>query len=366
MILTCFSLAHQLAEVHAPIYVDEGIIFHGGITALVPVERRADKIVWHFEGRLDDFLPVSEIKAVKNKWYQTLNLNELQSAPVLLGWSKRGSLVLGTEQAPRHVPWPSEARNAHLMKLSKPTIQGSVKMLAHLSIAASATIASVDVDIIHTLPENYARQLLCTKKPWIAYDDVQRRAWLVPQISLIHHMLVLSQADLELTLPPFALPSTTGEESLRVLLEHASYVLYHYGHQKFLLSELVVEFIERLYRVSPIPTLTHGEIVGYDLMEVLSGLRKQTPKTINPDPRPSWMRLLSHVPCLIASNAGELMISERSPAPGKNYLTATVNMLTDISHNTTANAWKVPNGYWSAKSSRDFDSCLRSNGTDSC
>ena len=69
------------------------------------------------------------------------------------------------------------------------------------------------------------------------------------------------------------------------------------------------------------------------------------------------------------------MISERPPAPGshcntlapgKNYLAATVNMLTEISHNTTANAWKVPNGYWSAKSSRDFDSCLRSNGTESC
>ena len=55
-----------------------------------------------------------------------------------------------------------------------------------------------------------------------------------------------------------------------------------------------------------------------------------------------------------------------SPSPGKNYLAATVNMLTEISRNTTANAWKVPNGHWSAKSWRDFDSCPHSNGTDSC
>lgn len=315
MMLACFSLAHQLAGVHAAIYVDEGIIFHGGMTALTPVERRGDKIVWHLEGKLDDLLPVSEVKAVKSKWHQTLHLNELQSAPVLLGWSEGGSLV--TEQASRDVAWPSEAKNAHLMKLSKPTFQASFKIPAHLSVAASATLAPVHFDIIHSLPENNARKLLlCTKKPWIVYDDVQRRAWLVPQISLIHHMLVLSQAQLTLTLPPFAPPSTTGEESLRTLLENAEYVLYQYGQQKLLLSELVVEFIECLCGVAPIPTLAHGEIVGYDLMELLSGVRKQTPKTINPNPRPYWMRLLSQVPCLIASNAGELMVSERSPTPG--------------------------------------------------
>lgn len=51
LMLTSFSLAYQLAGVHAPIYVNEGIIYHGGMTALVPVQRRPDgKILWHFEG----------------------------------------------------------------------------------------------------------------------------------------------------------------------------------------------------------------------------------------------------------------------------------------------------------------------------
>lgn len=53
-------------------------------------------------------------------------------------------------------------------------------------------------------------------------------------------------------------------------------------------------------------------------------------------------------------------------APSKNYLAATVSMLTEVSRNTMANAWQVPNGHWSAKSWRDFDSCPHSNGTDSC
>lgn len=70
---------------------------------------------------------------------------------------------------------------------------------------------------------------------------------------------------------PFALPSTTGEESLHALLENAGYVLYQYGQQKHLLGQLVVEFIERLCRISPVSTITNNEIIGYDLMEMLSG-----------------------------------------------------------------------------------------------
>ena len=51
MMLMLFPLAHQLAGVHAPIYVDDGIIFHGGMTELVPVQWRPDgKILGHFEG----------------------------------------------------------------------------------------------------------------------------------------------------------------------------------------------------------------------------------------------------------------------------------------------------------------------------
>ena len=110
-------------------------------------------------------------------------------------------------------------------------------------------------------------------------------------------------------------------------------------------------------------------------MEMLSGAIKQTPRTIPAYPKPSWMRLLARIPCLIASNVGELIVAECSSTPGgncntltpgHNYLAATAKMLTAISHDTTNNSWKVPNGHWTLKSARDFDSCLHSSGTDSC
>lgn len=104
--------------------------------------------------------------------------------------------------------------------------------------------------------------------------------------------------------------SRTEEESLHVLLGNAGHVLYQYGQQKHLLGQLVVEFIERF--------LTNNEIIGYDLMEMLSGAIKQTPRTIPAYPKPSWMRLLARIPCSIASNVGELIVTERSSTPGGN------------------------------------------------
>lgn len=91
LLSAAFLIAYQLAGVHAPIHVDGGLIYHGGMTALVPIEVRKDgSILWHFESRLNDLLKVSEIKCIKRHWYQrrswfqTEDPELLQSAPALI------------------------------------------------------------------------------------------------------------------------------------------------------------------------------------------------------------------------------------------------------------------------------------------
>lgn len=90
-LLTSFPTAHQLAAVHKPLQVDQGLIYHGGITALVPIEMRSDgSILWKFEESGDSLLMVRNIKCMqrrwyqKRSWYQTLDLDVLQSAPALI------------------------------------------------------------------------------------------------------------------------------------------------------------------------------------------------------------------------------------------------------------------------------------------
>lgn len=38
LLLTSFPIARQLAAVHKPLQAGQGLIYHGGLTALVPIE----------------------------------------------------------------------------------------------------------------------------------------------------------------------------------------------------------------------------------------------------------------------------------------------------------------------------------------
>lgn len=74
-----------------PFQIDQGLIYYGGFTALVPIELRKDgSILWDIERKWNDMLQISEIKCMKKRWYQrrswfqTLDLKLLQSAPALI------------------------------------------------------------------------------------------------------------------------------------------------------------------------------------------------------------------------------------------------------------------------------------------
>lgn len=71
MVLTSFSLAHQLTGVHTSIYVQEGLIWHGKMAALVPTNCLiGGKLLWHFEGRVDALLKVCEVQCIQSQWYK--------------------------------------------------------------------------------------------------------------------------------------------------------------------------------------------------------------------------------------------------------------------------------------------------------
>lgn len=74
LLSTTFPIAFQLAAVSTPSRCEDGWYFFGGMTVLVPVEKRADGcILWHFESAEDDVLARSELQSLKGRWYQATN-----------------------------------------------------------------------------------------------------------------------------------------------------------------------------------------------------------------------------------------------------------------------------------------------------
>ena len=87
LLRTVFPLAHQLAAVCTPLHVERGLIFHGGFTALIPLELcQHGSILWEVVMKDDDLLQLSEIqKSLQtHSWFQTLDLSLLSSAPAIV------------------------------------------------------------------------------------------------------------------------------------------------------------------------------------------------------------------------------------------------------------------------------------------
>lgn len=74
-------------------------------------------------------------------------------------------------------------------------------------------------------------------------------------------------------------------------------------------------------------------------MGIVSNTSRATAHGIFANPNPNWMRLLSEIPCLIASNVENAIVADCSPfldsqcnslIPGRNYLAATTDLLSEM------------------------------------
>lgn len=114
-------------------------------------------------------------------------------------------------------------------------------------------------------------------------------------------------------------------------------------------------------------------------MDIVSNTCRATACSIFANLKPNWMRLLSEIPCLIASNIGDVIVGDRSPfpdsqcnslIPGRNYLAATTDlseMARRESQDLTAASCHLPVGYWTATSTAgSVDYCQRTDKSEDC
>lgn len=86
LLRTVFLWACLLVGECRPMHVENGLIFHGGFTVLIPLEMcQHGNILWEVLIKDDDVLQLSEIKSLQtHSWFQTLDLDLLVSCPTLI------------------------------------------------------------------------------------------------------------------------------------------------------------------------------------------------------------------------------------------------------------------------------------------
>lgn len=59
-------------------------------------------------------------------------------------------------------------------------------MRLSMPVVASVNLAGLEMQ--HSLPQNEDKVLyLYAKNPWIVYDDIKKRVWLVSAVNLVHY-----------------------------------------------------------------------------------------------------------------------------------------------------------------------------------
>lgn len=357
-----------LTGVNYAVPVGEGIIFHGVFSAMIPMRKLpGGSILWHVENdpTRSSTLRVSQLEALKKPWYQTKDVNSLQQSPALLGWCADGTFHLRTMYPPP-MTW-SVPTNTQAWEHIQTNMQLSVPLIQHLTTAISATFIRVRNRLPMGPPDNYAQVIEnSTHMYWIIYDERSRRAWIVPEIALLHEM-VLSYANL-VGWEQFPTATITLDSSC-VLSECQDAIILTRGTTTVSVKDLVLRFVTQLALIQPIG-IRGGRIYGYGLMDIVRGKYQIEPSILSLKPKPSWTPLLKKIPCLLASNVGNVITASRGAHPvcnelveKRNFLAGIVKSINEISthcgqERLDSTIRRLPGGFWVSKNT--FSTCQHS------
>lgn len=366
------TIIFLLTGVNYAVPVGEGIIFHGVFSVIIPMRKLPDgSILWHVENdpTRSSTLRVSQLKALKKPWYQTKDINSLQQAPALLGWCADGAFHLGTIYPPP-MTW-SVPTNTQAWEHIQTNMQLSMPLIQHLTTAISATFTRVRNRLPMGPPDNYAQVIEnSAHMHWIIYDESSKRAWLVPEVSLLHEM-VLSYANL-VGREQFPTATITSDSSC-VLSGCQDETILARGTTIFSAKDLVLCFVTQLALIQPIG-IRGGRVYGYGLMDVVRGKYQAEPSIFTLRPKTSWTPLLKKIPCLLASNVGNVITASRGVRPvcnelieKRNFLGGMVKSINEISiqcgqERLDNSIRRLPGGFWVCNNT--FATCQHSEQSD--
>jgi hypothetical protein len=192
----------QLAAVEYPVLVESGptsrpgLVFLGYSAALIPIRETKDQMtLWHLEvASHDRQIKISELQATRSIWLRTKNLDLLTSKRALLGWCSQADRRLGVSTDDLNVTWSSAKKKPFSWELTNINLQTRAQSAspAQFSIQAGASWKHVNNKVKFSPSRQYLKCLnRIMLEQIVLYDVATMRAWLVPLISVFHHMLLV-------------------------------------------------------------------------------------------------------------------------------------------------------------------------------
>ena len=357
-----FHLMTALTGQLQPILYDGGIVLQGYSRLLFPTSlSESGTLQWHLVATNNREEPLPEDTIHHYEWFRIRDPLQLASARTFLGYCRHTVVNLGTEmpvdchkrihfssanyeshgpsiQGPSSITWGSSGMGIFGGTITHPIIWG--KSLAE-------NVEGQNHSYLDVLNQ-------AMKTPMILYDDDEgsQRAWMVPALSIILHMVHTWAAQndaLERQLPYARITSDSGEAAKSILIENWNFVLRDTPDEemskKKIIKDLVIEYWEYLTRMKwktleatckspPKLELSSSHLYGWEYMDVVT--EEQIPRRRQVKFSGNWQVFTEEVLVLFGRGFGDVIqpaagvtICKRwNPIPAKqNYLTATIGSL---------------------------------------
>ncbi|KAH0538907.1 hypothetical protein FGG08_004498 [Glutinoglossum americanum] len=277
-----FEVMAFLSGVESLVSHEGGLILKGLSSIVFPKQRLPDgSIQWHLNVEECNDHQISAWTVEDNcpDWLKVNDPKELEASRHFLGWCKNSKVTLGTREA----DYGSIGFTAALEKMrtfSWTTLTLGLGGQKGVGPGASFgfAIAKTRIPRRADRAQNIDRMLLIAREePLIVYDSSAQRAWLVPAISALLHMVHIwarrNEKFLPRGLPPFADASPDGgEAALSLINRESKFELGSEDDAPLTLKGLVKDFWLSLNESrSPRPKRSGKVIYGYELMDIVRG-----------------------------------------------------------------------------------------------
>jgi len=334
-----FDLMLELVALERAIVYDGGLILTGYDTAVVPTRLMDDSVQWHvvFQGESRDgrktWFPEDQPCPfdLENRLKVT-SLDELKRT-AYLGWGDRVEVVLGTESLPRH-PFVGrtelETLSVHRFVNTGYSRGGTFG----ISLGPANRILNANVNGAGSLTYTYSRDRPCQTKSlpdnykrrfWhlyrsvvVIYDVHAGRAWLLPKVNVVLHLVRMYMALARLQ-APLTIPYPRQRDEDREALDIDAWdVIRKLELKKIETDEDMIsrspetfgalfnDFAEFLHlALAPMEASSFPETYGVELLDVYDGnfglLKKVSP--VHGTER-TWPLLLDRVGVIVCRGLG--------------------------------------------------------------
>lgn len=187
-----FPILALLTQVQGPIEYDSGIVLVGPSTLLFPTSETEDSIQWHLE-EVDDARVIFDILD-KIDWKQEPDLQKLTSLKAYVGYCRYAQVLAGTEGLIQsNTVQQSQIKNSpsHLEIAPEGTFGLGLSAKGFVNLSGGGKIVQGRGQrVAQDRKEGKFRDRAAhaVLQPVLVYDNETKRAWLIPELSIILHL----------------------------------------------------------------------------------------------------------------------------------------------------------------------------------